>query len=58
LEIVVVNEMLVREVVEAITRVAFTSGADVFVMNLDDWIPIRREDHPTPSRESEYALHK
>jgi nitrogen regulatory protein PII len=64
LEIVVVNEMLVRDVVDAITRVAFTSGsrrlggADVFVMNLDDWISIRGEDHPTPSRETECALHK
>jgi nitrogen regulatory protein PII len=64
LEIVVVNEMLVRDVVEAITLVAFTSGSErlggagVFVMNLEDWISIRREDHPTSSRESECALHK
>jgi nitrogen regulatory protein PII len=64
LEIVVVNERLVREVVDAITRATFTSdsgrlgGEDVFVMNLDDWISIQGEDHPAPLRESQCALHK
>jgi nitrogen regulatory protein PII len=64
LEIVVVDKMLVRDVVEGITFIAFTSGSgrlgrgDVFVMNLDDWISIRLEDHPTPSREIQCALHK
>ena len=56
LEIVVVNEMLVREVVEAITRVG--SAGDVFVLNLEAWVPIQREDNPAPSTEGQYALRR